>query len=195
MYRLFRQFWFGNRALDVVASHTRFAPAQASPLVDLSMLPPRYTAVKFYTGAAIPDVPLHRALLREMVARLARVQPVVLLDSGVTLDEHGDYALDDVPNVVSIRRLMTPQNNLGVQTQVIAGASGYVGTCGGLAWLAPLLGIPTVAVYAEERFLVSHLYVARHAYRQVGAAEFLPLDAHGAMQLGALEARLAPIAQ
>ena len=193
MYRLFRQFWFGNRALDVVTTHTRHARVRPGMLADLSALPRGFTAVKFYTGAAIPDTAANRAMLRDIVVRLAGEAPVVLLDTGLALDEHEDYPFGGIPNVTSLRGLLTPQNNLGVQTQVIAAAAQYVGTCGSLAWLAPLLGVPTVAVYAEDRFLLSHLYVARHAYRQAGGAEFRPLDLHGAAALGALEARVAGV--
>ena len=32
----------------------------------------------------------------------------------------------------------TPQTNLGVQTEVIRRADRFVGTCGSLAWLAPM---------------------------------------------------------
>jgi hypothetical protein len=193
MYRLFRQFWFGNRALDVVTAHTRFAPVRVARLSDLPALPTRFTAVKFYTGAAIPDSSDHRAMLREIVTRLAREGPVVLLDAAMALDEHEDYAFAGLPNVIGLRGALTPQNNLAVQTQAIAAAAAYVGTCGSLAWLAPMCGVPTVAVYAEDRFLASHLYVARHAYRQTGAADFSVLDLHAAARLGALDPRPAPI--
>jgi hypothetical protein len=187
MYRLFRQFWLGNRALDVVTAHTRFTRMTAPDVIDRERLPRRFVAVKFYTGAAIPDTPAHRALLREIVQRLAHDTPVVLLDTGMALDEHEDYPFAGIPNVTSLRGLLTPQNNLAVQTQVIAAASAFVGTCGSVAWLAPLLGVPAVAAYVEDRFLLSHLFVARHAYRQAGAAPFLPLDLQGAAELGALE--------
>jgi hypothetical protein len=83
---------------------------------------------------------------------------------------------------------MEPRSNLGLQTQVIAGARGYLGTCGGLAWIATLLGVDTVAVYSDERFLVSHVFVASQIYRQVGAARFDPLDLGAARDLGLLEA-------
>jgi hypothetical protein len=189
MYGLFRQFWFANRALDLVTSHTRFARARATAIADLSMLPRRFAAVKFYTGAAIPDTADTRGMLYEIVVRLARELPVVLLDTGLALDEHDDYTFGGIANVTSLRGLLTPQNNLAVQAQVIASASGYVGTCGSLAWLAPLLGVPTVAAYADDRFLVSHLYVARHAYRHAEAADFHPLDLRGVSQLGALVER------
>ena len=187
MYRLFRQFWLANRALDVVTAHTRFTRMVAPDVIDASSLPRRFVAVKFYTGAAIPDSPEHRATLRAVVQRLAQDSDVVLLDTGMALDEHADYPLAGIANVTSLRGLLTPQNNLAVQTQVIAAAAAFVGTCGSVAWLAPLLGVPTVAAYVEDRFLLSHVYVARHAYRQANAAPFLPLDLHGAAELGALE--------
>lgn len=195
MYRLFRQFWLANRALDVVATHTRFTPMKASAVIERSTLPDRFVAVKFYTGAAIPDTPAHRARLREIVRRLSREAPVVLLDTGLAFDEHEDYVFSDIPNVTSLRGVLTPQNNLGVQTEVIAAAASFVGTCGSVAWLAPFLGVPAVAVYAEDRFLLSHLFVARHAFRQAGAAPFLPIDLHGAAELTALEPRLASVAE
>ena len=195
MYRLFRQFWLANRALDVVTTHTRFTMMTPPDIIDRDRLPRGFTAVKFYTGAAIPDSPQHRGMLRGIVQRLAQDAPVVLLDTGMALDEHEDYPFAGIKNVTSLRGLLTPQNNLAVQTQVIAASSGFVGTCGSVAWLAPFLGIPAVAAYVEDRFMLSHLFVARHAYREAGAAQFLPLDLRGAAELGALERRLAPIAE
>ena len=188
MYGLFRQFWLANRALDVVTAHTRFTRMSAPEVIERGSLPRRFVAVKFYTGAAIPDSPEHRAMLRAIVQRLAQDSAVVLLDTGMALDEHADYPFAGIPNVSSLRGLLTPQNNLAVQTQVIAAADAFVGTCGSVAWLAPFLGVPTVAAYVEDRFLLSHFFVARHAYRQADAAAFLPLDLHGAAALGALDA-------
>jgi hypothetical protein len=188
MYRLFRQFWLANRALDVVTAHARFTRMSAPEVIDAGSLPRRFVAVKFYTGAAIPDCPEHRATLRAIVQRLAQDSAVVLLDTGMALDEHADYPFAGIANVSSLRGLLTPQNNLAVQTQVIAAADAFVGTCGSVAWLAPFLGVPTVAAYVEDRFLLSHFFVARHAYRQADAAPFLPLDLHGAAELGALAA-------
>ncbi len=101
----------------------------------------------------------------------------------MTTDEHEDYLFRDLSNVVSIRKHMTPSTNLGMQTAVIAGAQAFIGTCGSLAWLAPMLGVDTVAVYADERFLLSHIFFATHVYRQAGAARFDTLDLRAAMQL------------
>jgi len=71
---------------------------------------------------------------------------------------------------------LTPQNNLAVQTEVIRRATRFVGTCGSLAWLAPMLGTDTLAIYADDHFLTPHLYAARHAYNSMQAARFTPMD-------------------
>jgi hypothetical protein len=185
MYRLFNRFWFGNRALDLVTSRTRYVPLTSSPPPDLG-LPDAYVAAKFYTGTALRDTPETRQALRVLVQSAASRLPVVMLDTGMSTDEHEDYPFRDMPNVISLRSHVEPRTNLGVQTRVIAGARGYLGTCGGLAWIAPLLGVDTVAVYSDERFLVSHVYVASQVYRQVGAARFDPLDVRAAAELGLL---------
>ena len=185
MYRLFNQFWFGNRALDLVVSHTRYAPLSVTTSVDLG-LPERYIAAKFYTGAALPGTSESRGALRELVRVAAIRMPVIMLDTGMTTDEHEDYLFHDIPNVVSLRERLVPSTNLGVQTSVIAGAQGFIGTCGSLAWLAPFLGVDTLAVYSEERFLVSHIYFAGQAYRQIGAARFDTLDLRAVTELNLL---------
>jgi hypothetical protein len=59
-----------------------------------------------------------------------------------------------------------------------------MGTCGSLAWIAPLLGVDTLAVYSQERFLLSHVFFATQAYRQLDAARFDTLDLRAAAELG-----------
>ena len=174
MYRLFNQVWLGNRAADVVFRHTSMAPVLAAP--PQFDLPERFVAAKFYTGAALPDTPDCRRALRELVRQAASRMPVVMLDTGLATDEHDDYLFADIPNVVSLRERLTPPTNLGVQTSVVAAAQGFLGTCGSLAWLAPMLGVRTVGVYADERLLTTHLYLARQLYRRMNAAPFETLD-------------------
>ena len=95
--------------------------------------------------------------------------PVVLLDTGLVLeDDHADYAFDAGARVVSAKPWMTPRNNLGVQTQIVAGAQAFVGTCGSLAWLAPRLGVDTSALFVDPKWLHAHLPVAMRAYAQAG---------------------------
>jgi ADP-heptose:LPS heptosyltransferase len=80
---------------------------------------------------------------------------------------------------------MTPRTNLGVQSALIAHAEYFLGTCGGLMWLAPFMGIPAVAVYADDELLRPHLTIARLATARVGAAEFAPLDLRAVRRIDA----------
>jgi hypothetical protein len=104
------------------------------------------------------------------------VAPVVLLETELGIDEHRDFDLRGIPNVASAGALMTPRTNLGVQLALIARSRFFLGTCGGLAWVAPFLGVPTVAVYDTDAMLAPHLLLARRAGHDAGAAEFAPLD-------------------
>jgi hypothetical protein len=71
---------------------------------------------------------------------------------------------------------MTPQNNLGVQTQIVAGAKGFLGTCGSIAWMAPRLGVNTSALYVDPKWLHAHLAVAMRAYFKLNAGTFAAAD-------------------
>jgi hypothetical protein len=173
MYQLFRAFWHGDRSLDFLLSHTDFRMRRsARPSAADPALPAGYAAVKFYTGPALPDTAVNREAAHGLVRRLADQMPVVMLDTAWSTDEHRDYAFDRIPGVTTVRPSLNPRTNLGVQTRVIAGAKMFVGTCGGLAWLAPLLNVETVAVYADDRYLAAHLYAARYIYRRHQAAPF-----------------------
>ena len=118
----------------------------------------------------------NREQLRRLVERIGRRHPIVALNTNLSLDEHADYVFRDIPGVVTLDGWLTPQNNLAVQTEVIRRAARFVGTCGSLAWLAPMLGTDTLAVYADDHFLTPHLYAARHAYNSMQAARFTPMD-------------------
>jgi len=175
MYRFFSLYWSGQRAMGFVDAHLRFTRIEPPAIVDPAQLPPDYVAMKFYAARSLPDTPAVRAHLRALVEHTASRTPVVLLDTGLVLDEHADYALDG-SRVISARQWMTPRNNLGVQTQIIAGARAFIGTCGSIAWLAPRLGTDTSALYVDPDWLHAHLPVAMRAYHKLGAGRFLPAD-------------------
>lgn len=187
MFRLLREFWLGNESLQYLLEYTRFAPVATATPVPLPPLPDRFVAIKFYTGRALMDTPDHRERLRGIVERIARKSPIVALNTNFALDEHADYVFQDVPGLITLDRWMTPQNNLAVQTEVIRRASRFVGTCGSLAWLAPMLGTETLAIYADDHFLTPHLYAARHAYASTDAARFISLDLSVFEQLDVLD--------
>jgi|RhiMethySRZTD1v2_1073278.scaffolds.fasta_scaffold109191_2 hypothetical protein len=176
MYQLFRAFWYGDRSRHFLFRHTDFRyPRIADGAEELS-LPAEYVAMKFYSGPALPDTEMNRALVRDLVERVSLRMPVVMLDTAWNTDEHRDYGFDGIAGVTTLRPALDPKTNLGVQTRVIANARQFIGTCGGLAWLAPFLGIDTLAVYEDDRYLTAHLYTARYAYRRTGAARFSTLN-------------------
>jgi len=179
MYRLFSLFWSGQRALSFLDAHTRFEPIVPPRVIDPSRLPRRYVAVKFYAARSLPDTPEIRRTLSWFVDSIAERTNVVLLDTGLVLDEHADYVLGGggpSGRVVSAKPWMTPANNLGVQTQIIAGAQAFLGTCGSVAWLAPMLGVNTSAVYVDPKWLHAHLGVELRACHRAGAGRFAALD-------------------
>jgi len=176
MYRLFTLYWSGHRAMGFVDSHTRFTTHAAPPIIDPALLPREYIAVKFYGAQSLPDTPHIRGVLRSLVAALAEQLPVVLLDTGLVLeDDHADYTFGG-SGVTSARPWMTPKTNLGVQTQITAGARAFVGTCGSLAWLAPRLGVDTSAMFVDPKWLHAHIAVAMRAYHRLSAGRFAVAD-------------------
>jgi hypothetical protein len=177
MYRLFTLYWSGHRAMGFVDAHTRFVRTDAVPVIDPALLPRDYVAVKLYAARSLPDTPDLRARLRSMVAGLAEQTPVVLLDTGLVLeDDHGDYSFAESGRVLSAKPWMTPSNNLAVQTQIVAGARAFIGTCGSIAWLAPRLGVHTSALYHDPKWLHAHLPVAMRAYHKLDAGRFQIVD-------------------
>ncbi len=182
LYRLFHQFWLGHRPPSFLEKRTRYRLVSA-PNVPVPPLPAGFVAVKFYTAASLPPTDAVRRALQSIVLGLAERTPVVMLDTGLTLDDHEDYSFAAASRIHSVRESLQPRDNLAVQTAIIGRASSFVGTCGALAWLAPMLGIDTTAVFADARFLHGHLDVARRVYSTLGQ-RFSPLDVSAVEQLG-----------
>jgi hypothetical protein len=183
MYRLFEQFMLGHRPMDFLRRRTIYRPIDL-PQVSLPDLPAEFVAVKFYTAASLPDSPAMRRTLQTLVLALAERWPVVMLDTGLALDDHDDYTFERASRIVSLRDALVPRDNLAVQSAVIARSRAFVGTCGSLAWLAPMLGVDTTALLADPRFLHGHLQVGRQMYQAMGAASFSPLDISALEPLG-----------
>jgi hypothetical protein len=175
MFRLLRRFWLGTESLQRVLDHTRYRSLTDIPRTTCPPLPDRFVAVKFYSGHSLTDDEATRAAVGALLERVRGGRPIVALDTAWRLDEHDDCVVD-LPGVQRVAGSMTPQNNLAVQTEVIRRADLFVGTCGSVAWLAPMLGTRTIAVYGDDRFLSPHLYAARQIYPLINAAPFLPVD-------------------
>jgi hypothetical protein len=184
MFRWLSPFWSGKEPLAFVERHTRHTRVVAPEIEVPIVLPPEYVAVKFYGARSLPDEPAIRAQLRTMSGALAERFPIVQLDTGLGLDDHADVHLPESSRVMSVSGRLDPRTNLAVQTRILAGARMLVGTCGSLAWLAPLLGVPTVAVFTDASFLHAHLDVARRVYSRVGGGQFSSMDLTGLLDSG-----------
>jgi len=189
MFRLFRNVWHGNLPYDLLWRRTRYVAARRDGMAAAMTaampagLPHDFIAAKVYSGPALSGSDATRAAVRALVTHAASIAPVILLDADVGIDEHRDFDLTGISGVMSASALMTPRTNLGVQLALIARSRFLLSACGGLAWLAPFLDVPTVALYDSDHLLSPHLFVARQAGARTGAAEFTPLDLRGLVRL------------
>ena len=179
MYRLFEHFWFQRAPVTLVEAFTSFAPlpAPAAPSRVLDHLPARYVAAKFYGNAALPDTPPNRAFIADLLERLTEHHDVVLLNTGHRFDDHEDVTPAASARIHTVEHLMTPENNLAVQTEIIRNAQAFVGSYGGFSYLAPLLGTDTLAFYSHPTgFRFDHLEVAKRVFATLRCASFVEID-------------------
>ena len=125
-------------------------------------LPEEFTAVRFYFRDSFPDTPENRELVHDVVERLAERRPVVLLNTGVVVDEHLDAEPPASERILRPLAGIEAARNLAAQSAVVARAKLFVGTYGGLAHLAPFYGVPTLGFASDPREINPvHLTVAR----------------------------------
>ncbi|HEY2946576.1 MAG TPA: hypothetical protein VGN09_29350 [Vicinamibacteria bacterium] len=178
MYQLFSLFWEGRATARLVEAHTTFARLPAVPPDGLPVPATDYAAVKFYASDYLPATPENGAFVGKVVRRLADTLPVVVLNTGLDLDDHAEWSLQDHPNVHRLAPGLDARSNLAVQTAIVARARAFVGTYGGFAYLAPFCGVPAVSFYSRANALFPvHLDVAQRACFALGpSSEVLALN-------------------
>jgi hypothetical protein len=171
MYRILRFYWFEKAGIGLLDRHTeyrRLAPVERTSA--LKDLPAEYVAVRFYFRPSFPDSPENQRFAAHVIRSLSEEIPVVLLNTGLRLDDHEDM---DVPgkNVYRVDDLMRLDQNLEIQTEIISHARAFVGTYGGLAYVGPFYGVPSVSFYSTEEELVpAHLDVSWRLGRTMGVS-------------------------
>ncbi len=171
MYRLLRFFWFEKAGVGILKQHTEYKPLErVERSAALKDLPRDYVAVRFYFRPSFPDTPENRAFAADIVRAISRVVPVVLLNTGLRLDDHEDL---NVPGqglgIHHVDRLMSAERNLEVQTEIVSNARAFVGTYGGLAYLATFYGVPSFAFYSSvAELLPAHMDVWWRVSRLMG---------------------------
>jgi hypothetical protein len=160
LYRLFRNVWQGALPLrDFLERATHRPWTKPEPVTDL---PGEFTAVRFYFRDSFPDTPENREVVHDVVEQLAAVRPVVLLNTGVVVDEHLDAEPPADDRILRPLAGIDAARNLAAQSAVVARAELFVGTYGGLAHLAPFYGVPTIGFASDPREINPvHLTIAR----------------------------------
>lgn len=151
MYQALSPFWDGHRGVEWLRPQLDFPVLPPPPLPEGLKLPEKFVAVRFYARATFPMSQLTADAARETIKQLAKDQPVIVLNSGLFMDDHIDFEPKGLDNVTKLSDLvtLTPDNNLGLQAAVLARALGFVGTYGGLAQLALRFGKPSVSLYTD----------------------------------------------
>ncbi|HZT46150.1 MAG TPA: hypothetical protein VFA24_08230 [Gaiellaceae bacterium] len=160
LYRLFRNVWQGALPIRDFLDRAAHRPWQAPDAH--AELPAEFTAVRFYFRDSFPDTPENRELVHTVVERLAARRPVVVLNTGVVVDDHLDAEPPADERILRPLAGVEAARNLAAQSAVIARAQLFAGTYGGLAHLAPFYGVPTIGFASDTREINPvHLTVAR----------------------------------
>lgn len=121
--------------------------------------PPDYIAVKLYFSDPFPDDEASRQLAARVLEELAGESEVVVLTSGMQLDEHREW----VPAGTRIHdssAWVRPQDNLAVQSALVARSRAFACTYGGFSYLGAMLGVPTLALQTREPDPYSRVHLA-----------------------------------
>src|SRR6185503_14819535 len=99
MYDRLTRFWEGRAGVTHLEQEAKFEPL---PQVEThgATIPQNYVAVRFYARTTFPFGDAARTVAVETVKKLAQQQTVVLLNSGIHADDHVDFDIPDLPNVL-----------------------------------------------------------------------------------------------
>lgn len=180
MFARLRGLWFKGQPIEQLWPQLEYRRFDVEPS-PMSGIPDDYIAVKAYFNEVLPATGENRTFIRAALERLVERVDVVLLSTGLLVDDHEEWAAAH-ERIHPIEHLLRPEDNLAVQTRIIAGARGLVATYGGFSYLGPCLGIPTLTVYDVEQTVPVHLEILRRAfpdadYRRVRSEELGALDA------------------
>ncbi len=173
MYNLFKVYWRRQYPISFIEKHVCYEPFRDIEKVPCDMeLPREYVAVKFYFSQAFPGTPQNKEFARRFITSLAQKTNVILLDTGLSVDDHEDIHLSG-KGIMDIRSYIQPSKNLELQSKIISNAKAFYGTYGGFSYLAPFLGVPSISFYSEKnKFLQVHLDLADRALRVLKYGSF-----------------------
>ena len=167
MFAALRHALAGRADLDTVAERADYRPiAVGAPPAEL---PPAYVAVRIYFSDNLPDTPAVRARLETMTAALAEHDEVVVIADDMHYDGHTSWRPSAASSSMHMTHSGVPAENLDRQARIIAGARTLVTTYGGLAQLAPFLGVPSLGLLESPLYNERHYAVTSRAADRIGA--------------------------
>lgn len=185
MYRLFNSLWRDRMPMAMFRERTIYRPMTPPPLPPelVDRLPSRYAAVRFYYRPSFPDLPKNREFIASLLTHVADDMPIVALSTGLQFDDHEEHSLHGDGRLIAVDDVMTPTNNLAVQAAIVARASTFYGTYGGLAYLPPYYRVPSYTFFSEPEHLVDvHGTVAGIQRRTLDSDSFV-LDTNSSLWL------------
>jgi hypothetical protein len=149
MYWVFESYWNDVAGLRYLQQLCDFNLVPAPNLPQGLTLPEKFVAVKFYARHTFPyPHPDIAEFVKRTVATVAAQVPVIVLESSDAYDDHADIHVVG-PNIMSIGAKVPAHENLWLQAAVMAKATAFIGTYGGMAQLALRMGRPSISFYQE----------------------------------------------
>jgi hypothetical protein len=180
MYSFHRPFWSGlrdpgpvlGRSQPALIGHT-YERVQSLPFDG------DYIAVKPYFSACFPGTEENARFVSSLIQKLAERSRVVLLNTGLRLDDHTEPGSAAGSGVFDASGLMTPRNNLEIQSALVARSRGLVSTYGGFSYLGPLLGRRSLGFYSAADLVTAHLAIAAETLNGLGPGTFCAVPTRG----------------
>lgn len=123
------------------------SPSSYAQYVDKLHLPRNFIVARFYTSHVFEGGKSNEEQVKKILIRISRFIPVVILTMNYGVDDHGSMTLPRSTGIIQVGSNLPLRKNLGIQTEVIRRAKGFIGTNGGISVLPALVGIPCLSFY------------------------------------------------
>jgi len=146
LHRACSKIWNGAVPSEWLRAHARYLrfSETASPPDVVGGQP--YVAVSFWFNSCFSDTQRHRHLVQDVIDELSRRLPVLVIEQPGPL---GMGTRDAHERVHRVAPAPEAEDHLRTQAHIIAGASAFIGTFGGISLTAPFYNRPTMMVYGE----------------------------------------------
>jgi tetratricopeptide (TPR) repeat protein len=170
MYMLFASFWSGRSGFRRYRSHVELTRMRPIDHPILKTLPETYVAAKFYSRPSFRNSAENSQRLQRFVRQLAQKAPVVILNTGLSPDEHGEFVFEPGENIYFLNQSLPASENLHAQAAIVSHAQHLYCTYGGFAYLPLFFGGASTSYYSGDRhYLHVHSPAAFWMAEKVGA--------------------------